>query len=170
MSNIIESTLGRMRDLVVVNSTRHSLALSQSLRALPVEHQRQHFGGDQQSGFVWLYRDDALHPDMVLETVVSPRGDAVTSVYMNHSINQSLGEVMRARKQLIAALEHSLGMSQASIGIDDYTRGRALDPAEVSTGQLIDLLAERAGAAIFTSSASTSSHGGTDALLSEVMP
>lgn len=154
-----QETLERVRDMVVVNSQRASLELSQSLRRMPVEHQRQHFGGDYKTGFFWLYRDDELHPDKVLECVVSPMEDAITSVYLNHRINQNMGEVMRHREMLIRAISQKVGLSVEAIGVEDPARGRSMRLAELSTGQLIDLLAESEGASV-TSVAATNSHGG----------
>ena len=83
-----------------------------------------------------------------METVVSPKGDAITSVYMNHSIFASLGDLQRARTDLIAAVADRVGLSVESAGVNDEGRGRMLGLAELSTGQLVDLLAERMGSSI----------------------
>lgn len=151
--NTPEATLAKFRDIVVVNSTEISLALSQQLRKQP--DQRAHFGGNQKWGFIYLFRSDKVHPGNVLECVVSPAGDAITSVYREHSAFASLGDLTRAREELIRALAQRVGISVEGMGIDDAGRGRTLSGAELSTGQLIDLLAEQAGASV----AVTNSHG-----------
>lgn len=148
--------LGRFTDLVVSNSSRQVLELSQKLRNLPLAEQRAHFGGEHHSGFFYLFRSDK-HPGVVMETVVSAAGgDGVTSLYLDHRENATIGAVIAARQALINALSQRVGLSADAIGIDDATRGRTLGVTELSTGQLIDLLAERVGKTVLT----TGSHGG----------
>ena len=143
-----EQALSAFRDIVVVNSDRITLELSSKFKKLPEPLQRPHFGGDYKSGFFWLIRDDESHPGKVMETIVSPKGDAITSVYLNHRAFQNMGELMRARAQLIEAVAQKVGLSVEAVGVDDSGRGRILGLAELSTGQLIDLLGERMGSSI----------------------
>jgi hypothetical protein len=151
-----QETLERYRNVVVVNSPRVNLELSQHLRKLPVDMQRARFGGRYGVGFFWLFSHSEVHPDKVMECVVSTAGDAISSTYLVHPMFASLGELLTARENLIKALTEKIGLSIESIGIDDPGRGRALSLPELSTGQLIDILAERMGSSI----ASTSSMGG----------
>lgn len=156
-----EHAIDAYRDLVAVNSQRIALELSQSLRSLSTEQQRNHFGGSMRFGFTWLYRDDAKHPDKVMETVASPTGDAITSVYINHRCLNSLGTLAQARENLINALAQKVGLSYEAIGVEDPGRGRALGLAELSTGQLVDMLSEQMGASVMT----TGSVGGDSSVL-----
>lgn len=142
-----EQTLHKYRDLVVVNSDKTALEISVAFKNLPEPQQKPHFGGSYASGFTWIIRSEQ-HRDKVMETVVSPKGDAITSVYMNHSIFASLGDLQRARTDLIAAVADRVGLSIESAGVNDEGRGRMLGLAELSTGQLVDLLAERMGSSI----------------------
>ena len=50
--------------------------------------------------------------------------------------------------KLIAAVAERVGLSVESAGVNDEGRGRMLGLAELSTGQLVDLLAERMGSSI----------------------
>jgi hypothetical protein len=142
MSNI----LSRMRDLVVYNSEHHALALSLKLEKLPVNERRKWFGGSHPTGWLYLFRDPEF-PDIVLETVQSQfGGDAITSTYIgNHSSLANVGTLISAREDLIRAIAQEIGLSIPAIGIPDPVRGRDLSLKELSTGQLIDLLAERNG-------------------------
>jgi hypothetical protein len=151
-----EQTLARFRDVIVNNNSRQTLEISIAMRRLSQDDQRAALGGEYASGFMYLYRNDAVAPSVVMETVVSPVGDAITSLYMNHSIFADHASLVRARRDLIAALSEKVGLSAHSIGIDDPGRGRSLGLSELATGQLIDLLAERMGASIVT----TGTHGG----------
>lgn len=136
--------LDSVRDLVVVNSDHHALKLSILLRDGPMADVNNARGGDAYSGYFVLYR----HPDvpgMVLETVISPKHkDGITSVYQEHRMFESRAELMRKRTSLIAELAKEYGLPPESIGIDDVARGRSMGLTELSTGQLIDLLQDRA--------------------------
>ena len=151
-----EEIMDRVRSVQVVNSQTVALQLSQTLRAMPKDKERDVFAGDMTTGFFWLVTDAAKQPDMVMECVVSPQGDAITSTYSAHPIFGSVGELMRTRRLLIEALSEQLGLSNDLIGVEDPGRGRRLGTHELGTGQLIDLLAEQMG----TSVATTSSYGG----------
>lgn len=141
--------LDKYRSVVVANSDRIVHELSHEFRAKAEHVQRQSFGGTYQTGFTWLIRSEGQHTDKVVETVVSPKGDAITSLYIgNHSAFASLGTLIEARRELIAAVCDRVGLSQDAVGVEDPGRGRRLDLAELSTGQLIDLLAERMGSSI----------------------
>lgn len=150
-----DQALSKYRDIVAVNSERIALELSQHLRKETQEAQRAVFGGHYNFGFFWLYRHDS-HPDKVMECVVSPQGDAITSVYKNHSAFASIGELLRARTELIAAIAEKVGLSAEAMGISDPGRGRELSLSELSTCQLIDLLSERMGSSVMV----TNSVGG----------
>lgn len=150
-----QETLDIYRHLVAVNSEKIALELSQKLRASTMEEQRQCFGGDFYTGFFWLFRHDS-HPDKVMETVVSPEGDAITSIYISNSFSSSIGSLMGVRKALIRAISEKVGLSVEAMGIDDQARGRSLNLAELSTAQLVDLLADQLKSSVLT----TSSIGG----------
>lgn len=143
-----EQVLSAYRDLVVVNSDQIALEISVDFKKKSEAEQRQFFGGSHQTGFTWIIRSDSLHLDKVMETVVSPTGDAITSLYINHRIFDSQGDLLRARKLLIAAVAQRVGLSPEAAGVDDSGRGRVLSLYELSTGQLVDLLAERMGRSI----------------------
>jgi len=157
-----EQVLEKYRDLVAVNSERIALELSLNLRKESIEAQRAAFGGSRELGFFYLYRHDA-HNDKVLESVLAMTGDAITSVYVNHRANASIGSLMAARSELMRAISEKIGLSIEAIGIEDPGRGRQVALSELATGQLIDILAERMG----TSVAVTGSFGG-DAVLQGV--
>ncbi len=142
-----QDTLSQYADVVVVNSAKIALEIALTLKQQPQHTQRDAFAGSRETGHFYLYRLDKF-PDTVFECVASPDGDAITSLYKNHRIFGSAGELMRARGQLIAAISEKVGLSAESIGIDDPGRGRALSLNELSTGQLIDTLAERMGQSI----------------------
>jgi hypothetical protein len=160
-----EQTLARFRDVVVDNNSRIVLDLSLQMRALPVPEQRKCFGGDYQTGFVYTFRSDK-YPDHVMEAVVAVQGDAISGLYRNHSAFATLGTIIAARTELIKAVSAKLGLSAERIGIEDPARGRTLGLAELTTGQLIDILADRMGAAI----AVVGSYGGDLALAKSEMP
>lgn len=146
-----QETLDRFRNIVVVNAQRTALEISQHLRRLPLNEQRQHFGGDYGSGYLYLYRHDS-HPDKVMETVVSPQGEAITSIYINSPELATIGEVIKMRQALIRAIAERVGLSAGLIGVEDEGRGRQLGLAELSTGQLIDVLGDRMGSSVMVSS------------------
>lgn len=146
MSNVLDS----VRDLVVVNSNHHALKLSLLLRDGPVGALSDARGGDQYSGYFLMYRHADV-PGMVMETVFSPtHKDGVTSLYQEHRIFESRAELQRKRTSIIAALASEYGLSAEAVGIDDPARGRSMSLAELSTGQLIDLLQDRARGGIVT--------------------
>lgn len=134
-------------DVVVVNSAKIALEISLTFREQHQSVQRAAFAGTRETGHFYLYRIDKF-PDTIFECVASPAGDAITSLYKNHRIFGSAGELMRARKHLIDSISEKVGLSAESIGIDDPGRSRALSLSELSTGQLIDTLAERMGQSI----------------------
>lgn len=142
-----QNTLDRYRDVVVVNADHIALALSLELKKQPLSVQRDAFGGSNLGGYLYMYRSDQ-HPDKVLESVVSAFGDSITSLYMNNRIFGSVGELITARETLIKAIAEKVGLSPAAVGIEDSSRGRSLNLCELSTGQLIDTLAERMGSSI----------------------
>jgi len=133
------------RQIVVVNSDRVALELGMKLRDASEESRREAFSGRREAGFFYLYRRDDMHTDSVMEVVVSTDGDAITSVYKNHRAFASGGALIEARMALIKALAEKIGLPPESVGIDDSVRGRALHLQELSTGQLLDLLAEKEG-------------------------
>lgn len=147
--------LDKYRDIVVANAEQRVHALALELRKLPLNEQRRHFGGSAAGGFLYLFRDEKIAPGMVMECVMSTAGDAITSLYTNNRVFENPGTVMQARAELIAEAARKIGMPPESIGIDDPARGRALGLEELSTGQLIDILAEREGMTVMR----TDSHG-----------
>lgn len=158
----MNATLEKYRDLVAVNANHIALEISLALKAMPAEKQRETFFGSRETGFWYLYRIDKF-PDTVYECLVSAtRGDAITSLYKNHSIFNTHGDLYRARLDLIRAVAEKTGLSVEGVGVDDDVRGRTLGLQELSTGQLIDLLAERSGSSILVSN-SHSAGGVADA-------
>lgn len=146
MSSILEA----VRDVVVVNSNHHALKLSLLMRDGPPGDVKKAYAGNDQVGHFYLYRNVAAQA-MVLETVASrTHKDGITAVYREHRIFESGAELMRTRGALIEALAKEYGLPAESIGIDDAARGRSLGLNELSTGQLIDLLQDRARAGIVT--------------------
>lgn len=137
-------------DLVVVNSQHKALQLSTALNKLPKSEQRDHFAGTQLTGYFYLFRDPKVDPNVVMECVVSRDGDAITSLYVNHAINSERNALVRAREEIIRDLARKIGLSPENVGIEDEARGRPLGLSELSTGQLIDLLAEKMGKTIIT--------------------
>lgn len=135
--------LNRVRSLVVVNSANNVLALSLDLQSKPKSAQRPFFGGSQKAGWFYLFSNDSTHPGKVLECVVSPLGDSISSCYMGHPVLGSPGELFRTREQLVDELAAKVGLSWDAVGVDDAARGRTLGLNELSTGQLIDMLQER---------------------------
>lgn len=160
-----EQVLDMHRDVVAVNSTQIALGLSQLLRAKTLEEQRQYFGGSHAYGFTWLFRDDAKYPGKVMETVTSPHGDAITSIYLNHNCLATIGELARSRELLIKAVADQAGLSPDAVGVDDAGRGRPLGLAELATAQLIDLLAGRIGHSVIT----TGSVGGNAEIVGQLL-
>ena len=147
MSNILDS----VRDVVVVNANHIALELSVTMRDGPVGELQSAFGGNHEVGYFYLYRHPK-HPDTVMETVISrEHKDGITSLYKgNHRIFASNADLMRARASLIAALAADVGLPAESIGIDDEARGRQMSLIELGTGQIIDLLQDRARCGIVT--------------------
>lgn len=144
-----DQVLDKYRTVVVANSDRIVHELSHEFRKRPEPVQRTHFGGSYKTGFTWLIRSESQHIDKAVETVVSPMGDAITSLYIgNHPAFASLGTLMAAREELIAAVADRVGLSVDAVGVEDAGRGRRLGLSELSTGQLIDLLAQRMGSSI----------------------
>ena len=158
----MSSVLEKFRDLVVINASHVALEISLALKEMPSEEQRKTFFGSRETGFWYMHRIPK-HPDTVYECVVSAgTGDAITSVYKNHSIFNTHGDLYRARLELIRAVAEKTGLSVEGVGVDDDVRGRTLGLQELSTGQLIDLLAERSGSSILVSN-SHSAGGVADA-------
>lgn len=141
----------KYKDLVVVNNSERVLALSLALRKLPRAKQRDYFAGSTKAGYFYLFRDDSIDPKVVMECVVSTAGDAISSLYMNHPCNAERNTLVRAREELVVDLARKIGLSIENVGIEDEARGRSLSLGELSTGQLIDLMAERMGKTIITS-------------------
>jgi hypothetical protein len=150
----MNATLDAYRDVVVVNGEQKTLDLSLDLKKKSTEEQRNFFAGTPMTGWFYLYGREG--DDTLMECVMSPQGDSITSLYKRHPIFASAGELIRARTTLMAALSDKVGLSIEGIGIEDMARGRTLGLAELSTGQLIDLLAERSGVSL---AAKTDSYG-----------
>lgn len=145
----MSETFEKYRSIVVANHDYAAHALALELRKLSLSEQRNHFGGDPKVGYVYLFRKDELYPDLVYECVASAsHKDAIVSTYKNCAALNDLASVLRTRAELIAACATKIGMPAESIGIDDEVRGRALGLEELSTGQLVDVLAERLGKTI----------------------
>lgn len=137
-------------DVVVVNSGNSILKLSLKLRSKSEEDQRKAFAGSSLAGYFYLFRDHEV-PDMVYECIASKEGgDAISALYVNHRIFNSVGTLIAAREHLIRAIAEKVGLSPEAVGIDDPGRGRSLPLKDLSTGQLIDLLAEKMGKTIMT--------------------
>lgn len=149
-----QETLDQFRDVVVANANQILLEISLDLRNKSLEEQRKAFAGEKAHGFFYLHRMDK-HPEFVFECLVSPYGDAISSLYMNHRIFNSPGELMRARAVLCKAVAEKVGLSVEGVGVDDAARGRTLGLSDLSTGQLIDMLAERMGQSIVTTDSHT---------------
>lgn len=155
-----EKVLQAFSDVVVVNGNHIALEISLDLKNRPQSQQREAFAGDFAAGYLYLHRMDKF-PDMVFECVVSVAGDAISSVYKNHRIFATTGELLKARQLLTSAIASKVGLSANSVGIDDPGRGRTLGLTDLSTGQLIDMLAERMGSSIIvTTSHSAAGVGG----------
>ena len=118
--------LQKYSDVVVVNAPRVALEISLQLKSKGPEVQGRAFAGTHESGYFYLYRIDA-HKDTVYECVASKEyGDAITSLYKNHRIFASAGDLITARIQLINAVAAKVGLSAGAVGVDDPGRGRAL--------------------------------------------
>lgn len=137
------SILDRVKSLVVVNSNKRTLALTIDLRDAGTEAQRARFAGSQKAGYFYLHTNERLHPNHLMECVVSQAGDSITSLYLGHPALETPGELLRTREALIDELAAKYGLSHESVGIDDETRGRVLGLEELSTGQLIDMLSDQ---------------------------
>lgn len=145
-----EYTLALFRQIVAVNHEKLAHELSLKLRARSTDEQRACFAGSRESGFFYLFHDPRISADTVLESVVSPHGDSIVSLYKIHKIFADPAALVRARTELIRVVAGKIGMPAESIGIDDPARGRALGLEELSTAQLIDILAEKEGKVILT--------------------
>ncbi len=158
-----EQVSDSMRDVVVINHDRTALEISFDLKEKPKNEQRAAFAGSRETGYFYMHRIDKF-PDTVYECVVSPDGgDAIASVYKNNRIFQNPGELIRARETLIKAIAQKVGLTPESVGVEDEGRGRVLGLSELSTGQLIDMLAERMGRSIITTAShSTAGLGGVN--------
>ena len=159
----MSSALESVRDLVVVNSNHHALKLSLLMRDGPVGDVKKAYAGNADAGHFYLYRNEAVQ-GMVMETVFSPtHKDGITSVYQEHRIFESGAELLRKRAALIVDLAAEYGLPHESIGIDDAARGRQMALTELSTGQLIDLLQDRARGGIVTMKTDNYANVGTPA-------
>lgn len=155
-----QEILDQYRDIVVVNATHIALEISLDLKARALHEQRESFAGNFATGFFYLHSIDKF-PDTVFECIVSPNGDAITSVYKQHRVFSEPAELMRARDRLCHAIAEKVGMSIEGVGVDDEARGRTLGLNDLSTGQLVDMLAERMGQSIMvTNSHSAAGVGG----------
>lgn len=135
-------TLNKFRGLTVVNSAEIAQKMSLQLQAATLEVKQSTYGGSPLVGWFYMFRSEA-HAGMVFECVVTPAGDSISSVYMNHSMFDTRAELMRTRESLMGAIATDLGLSIEGVGIDDHTRGRTLGLSELATGQLVDMLAQR---------------------------
>lgn len=155
-----QEVLDQYRDIVVVNASHIALEISLDLKARSLQEQRESFAGNFATGFFYLHRIDKF-PDTVFECIVSPSGDAITSLYKNHRIFSAPGEVMRARDRLCHSIATKVGLSIEGVGVEDAARGRTLGLSDLSTGQLVDMLAERMGQSVLvTNSHSAAGVGG----------
>lgn len=140
-----QETFERYRDLVVVNGDRIAHEMSYAFRQLSEEQQAQLHVNSATAGNFWLFRPapDHKHAGMVLEVVYSiEAGDCIQAIYRDNRINASAGELIRARENLIRAIAERRGLSIERCGVDDAGRGRMIGLEEMTTGQLIDMLAE----------------------------
>lgn len=156
-----QETLDRYRHLVVVNSQRIALQLSQLLQKVPREQASKMMVRNRTAGCFWLFRDPNVL-GTALECVVSPAGgDSVTSLYKDCSEIATPGALLDMRTHLIEALATRVGLSVEAVGIQDQTRGRLVGLNELATGQLLDLLAEQLGSGLTLASNSvvSNSHG-----------
>lgn len=143
-----QETLQRYADVVAVNADRIALELSLLLKNEPPEVQRKTFGGSREAGWFYLYHN-AKHPDSMFECVMSQEGgDSITALYKTNRIFGSVGELISARETLIRAIAEKVGLSREAVGIEDPGRGRTVGLVDLSTGQLIDMLAEKVGSSI----------------------
>jgi hypothetical protein len=140
-----ENTIDEFRDVVVDNSDRRMMILTQDLRAQSAARQSAAFAQHADAGGFYLYANPEKLPGVVFECVRGFQGDSISSCYRDHRIFASAGTLIAARAKIIGALAQKIGMPAESIGIDDEARGRALGLHELATGQLLDLLAEKSG-------------------------
>lgn len=155
-----QEVLDQYRDIVVVNASHIILEISLDLKARSLQEQRASFAGSYATGFFYLHRIDKF-PDTVFECIMSPVGDAISSIYKNHRIFSEPAELMRARDHLCRCIAEKVGLSVEGVGIEDKARGRTLGLNELSTGQLVDMLAERMGQSVLvTNSHSAAGVGG----------
>jgi hypothetical protein len=138
-----QAILDKYRDVIVDNSDRRMLALSQDLRAQPQAVQMATFAQHQNAGGFYLYANEEKVPGVVFECVRGFAGDSISSCYRTNRIFNSRADLIAARAELISALAFKIGMPAESIGIDDEARGRPTGLHELATGQLIDLLSEK---------------------------
>lgn len=142
-----QAILDKYRDVVVANANHIVLEISLDLKNRPLAEQREAFAGEVQSGFFYLHRIPK-YDEAVFECVVSGTGDAISSAYINHPIFNTVGDLLKARRELVFAIAEKVGLSVEAVGVDDPGRGRQLGLNELSTGQLIDMLADRVGHSI----------------------
>lgn len=143
--------LQQYSDIVVINADNLALRMGLKIQDLGITKQKESFGGNKDSGYLYLF-DSEEFPDAIYECIVSTvGGDAVTSLYKPNRIFGSVGELIRARIRLIEAIAASVGIDRHNVSVDDEGRGRALFLEELSTGQLVDMLAGRMGKSIVVS-------------------
>lgn len=135
-------TLDKYRRIAVIDDDAKLNKLSKLLQGQDKANQRAFFGGDDRTGWFYLYAHPTV-PGVIMEAVQSRHGDSVISLYAPDAVFNSVGELMKARAEVIEALSASLGLSVQAIGVEDPARGRALGVEEIAFGQLIDLLGER---------------------------
>lgn len=154
-----QETLDRLKSVVVLNAQAVALELSLLFKNEPIAKQRSCFAGSADAGYFYLYANDK-HPDTLFECVMSHEGgDAITSTYKGHPIFNSPGELVSARESAINAIAERAGLSVPAVGIEDPARGRSIGLVELSTGQLIDLLAEQFGGKVIMVTESHSAAG-----------
>lgn len=139
-------TLDRVRNLIVVEDDQLLLALTLDLQKRDRSAQMMALAVSNEWGSVYVYANDNLLPNLVLECVMSrEHGDSISTLYRGHPIFNTKADLIRTRLELIRELAAKVGLSVESAGVEDPVRGRYLGLGELGTAQLIDLLMERSG-------------------------
>lgn len=96
---------------------------------------------DAYVGNVGVYMNDR-HPDKLIEVVMGADESSVTTLFARNPIFYSRTELADARKDIINEIGAVTQTLPSVIGVHDVGRGRDVMLREMSTAQLLDILAQ----------------------------
>ena len=134
------STVSKYDGLKTVNEEVITDEMLKRLVETSPERQQDWWIRDVLVGNVCVYFDDR-YPDYVLELVMGAEESSVSTLFMRHPTFTARKSLAGARKELITEIGVATMSLPSRVAIRDEGRGRDVALAEMSTAQLVDILA-----------------------------